>query len=51
MVASMPIEERRGMSDPDVRGEPATEVLDLYDVPPERADATREPRVPPRMIP
>jgi signal transduction histidine kinase len=31
------------MSDSDVRGEPATDVLDLYDVLPQRADATSEP--------
>jgi signal transduction histidine kinase len=31
------------MSDSYVRGEPATEVLDLYDVLPERAEAAREP--------
>jgi signal transduction histidine kinase len=31
------------MSDSDVRGEPATDVLDLYDVLPQRADATPEP--------
>jgi signal transduction histidine kinase len=30
------------MSDSDVRGEPATDVLDLYDVLPQRADATPE---------
>jgi signal transduction histidine kinase len=30
------------MSDSDVRREPATEVLDLYDVLPQRADATQE---------
>ena len=34
------------MSDSYVRGEPATEVLDLYDVLPERADAKREPERP-----
>ncbi len=31
------------MSDSDVRRDPATEVLDLYDVLPQRADATQEP--------
>ena len=31
------------MSDSYVRGEPATEVLDLYDVLPERAEVAREP--------
>jgi signal transduction histidine kinase len=31
------------MSDSDVRGEPATDVLDLYDDLPQRADATPEP--------
>ena len=31
------------MSNSYVRGEPATEVLDLYDVLPERAEAAREP--------
>jgi signal transduction histidine kinase len=31
------------MSDPDVRRQPATEVLDLYDVLPQRAVATQEP--------
>jgi hypothetical protein len=30
------------MTAPDVRGEPANEVLDLYDVLPERVDAPRE---------
>ena len=29
------------MTNPDVRSEPATEVLDLYDVLPERADTRR----------
>jgi signal transduction histidine kinase len=31
------------MTNPDVHAEPATEVLDLYDVLPERADAQRDP--------
>ena len=34
------------MTNPYVHGEPATEVLDLYDVLPERADAQRDPARP-----
>src|SRR4029453_17971141 len=34
------------MTTPNVRGEPANEVLDLYDVLPQRVDAPREIRPP-----